>query len=635
MPINALSLFFLMAISPQTHYVQCGVKRSARIQLAAGGRSVARKIQRSTRSYRFIETLESRVFLSSALPSTAVMLPATPPVGGGTPPISTNPNVPISPVAATGTVAGTVLDSNGKAASGAEVTLFGVFELIESDPIPVMPIVSGGSGSSNASPVGFWPPGLATTTDQNGNFTLKSVPVGQYSVSASSPTLGYGKTDVTVTADQTTTANITLAQPPIPPPVTGSGTVAGSVLDSNGTGVAGATVSLLPAIVGIGEPIAVNGGASAANSTTAVGGSGSGIAFPGPIGDFTATTDDAGNFSLSNVPAGSYIVFAYSSTAGSGRGDVVVSDGQTANVKINLQAPPPVVSGSVGGNVKDAQGNAIAGASVTLLPPIEPVPYDGTGGTPTGTNSTTPTGSTGSGNGLFYPLPPIPKPLTTTTDGQGNFNFDTVPVGTYTVLVHQDGFQPDKQTVTVTENQAAAVAVTLQTEAPPPPIPTPTGTGTVKGAVTDSSGAGVQGALVILVPASAALTDDSAALAKLIPSFLALHAKTDASGNFEIDDVPAGDYIAFAAKLGAGFAGMTTTVTAEQTDALSITLSSSLPAPIGLKTANTIVSATKKADAQARRSAALAARKAAIAAKKAAAAAKRAAAQNLATANWK
>ena len=586
---------------------------------------MARQIARSGKPSVFFEPLEARRLLSGNLPAATVAL--VPPSG------ASNVTVPAPPVVGTGAISGSVVDAAGKPAANVVVTLFP--ELVLRDPIPI-----GASTTAAATPTGPLTPGLQATTDAGGNYTLSSVPAGQYGASVSDPSAGYGQTMVTVAANQTATADITLVPPPVVPPL-GTGTVNGSVDDSNGNGVAGVTVWLLPAGVSTDEPVplvsppAVPSGGPDAGS----------IAFP--IGGKTATTDASGNFTISHVNAGSYSAMAYSNVSGTGHASIAVVDGQTTNITINLQAPPPIVTGAVTGTVQDGQGNLIAGATVSLFPSIRPVPLaDGTSGGD---------GTSGSTSGAFVPPSPIPTVLTTTTDTQGAYSFASVPVGIYTLVVNQSGFAPFYETVTVAQSQALAVAVTLQSAptpqpGPPPvpdplPTPTPAGEGTLKGTVDDAGGAPVQGALVVLVPALPTALGGTgvggtgvggtgvggtgvggtgvSGTGAIVPPLSSLHALTDASGNFELDHVPAGDYIAFVAKPGKGFARLTTTVAANQTDTLTVALSAKIPPPISLTTVKALVTQTRRANATARRAAALAAKQAALAAKKLAAAAAR------------
>ncbi len=504
------------------------------------------------------------------------------------------------PATAVGSVQGTVTDANGQPVAGANVQLVPPF------PVPVDGLTGGAttnpssSSSSVASTIAsFWPIGLHATTDASGKYTIDKVTVGQYQALASSADSGFGRTSVTITENQTATADIMVQKIIVPPPVTGTAVVSGNVKDSTGAPAADVTVTLVPSVVGI-----LNGLAGGSGSSGGIGGTN--IAFPG----VKATTDASGNYTLSNVPAGSYIVLAYSSTLGTGRTNVTVADGQTVTADITLTAFPVVQTGSLGGTVKDGSGNPVSGADVALLPAITPVA--GAGGTGASGSASSIASST-SGIAIFgFPIPPINLPLHTTTDAQGAYNFASVPVGTYTLLVHQDGFAAYYQTLTVTQGQATVADVTL------PAQPQPAGNGTVKGTVTDSSGASVDGALVVVVPLAGPLASSGTLV---LPTIRSLHTITDASGAFELDNVPAGDYLVFSAKRAVGFARLNTTVTANQTDKLTIDLSSSLPPPMPLKTVNTLVTSTRKAQAAARHAAAVAARKAAQAAKKAAAAA--------------
>jgi len=137
--------------------------------------------------------------------------------------------------------------------------------------------------------------GYTTTTNSSGNYTLSNVTPGTYNVVASKTNYNsHTQSNQTVISNATTTVNFTITRQP--------GTIAGSVKNTGGTGISGATVS----------------------TTT---------------GGYSATTNSSGNYTLSNVAVGTYSVLAsktgYSTGTNTG---VVVSSNQTTTSNFTLTA---------------------------------------------------------------------------------------------------------------------------------------------------------------------------------------------------------------------------------------------------------------------------------------------------------
>lgn len=142
-------------------------------------------------------------------------------------------------VASTGSISGTVRDSQGSVIGGATVT---------------------------ASPGGY-----TATTAANGTYTIANVPVGTYSVTASK--VGYQnatQTGKSVTAGGVTVVDFTLT-------AAGGGAITGTVKNSSGVGIGGASVITSP-------------------------------------GGYSATTAGDGSYTISGVPAGTYDVTATASS---------------------------------------------------------------------------------------------------------------------------------------------------------------------------------------------------------------------------------------------------------------------------------------------------------------------------------
>jgi hypothetical protein len=120
---------------------------------------------------------------------------------------------------------------------------------------------------------------------------------------------------------------------------TGKGTITGVVNDANGKAVAGANVRVVAPTEG-----ANKGKNNASVSPIELAKKGEGK--HGAKGDkhpavAEGITDADGKFTLSNVPAGSYVVHAHLKGTGQGHTDVTVEDGKTASVTITLQPEAP------------------------------------------------------------------------------------------------------------------------------------------------------------------------------------------------------------------------------------------------------------------------------------------------------
>ena len=181
---------------------------------------------------------------------------------------------------------------------------------------------TGGAGLANAS-VSTSPGGYSTTTGTNGSYVLSNVPAGTYDVTASK--VGYASqtiNSVAVSAGQTTSGiDFTLS--------VNTGTISGTVKDTAGNGIVGASVSTSP-------------------------------------GGYSTTTGTNGSYVLSNIPPGTYNVTAsktgyVSQTINS----VAVSAGQTTS---GIDFTLSVNTGTISGTVKDTAGNGIVGASVSTSP---------------------------------------------------------------------------------------------------------------------------------------------------------------------------------------------------------------------------------------------------------------------------
>jgi hypothetical protein len=114
--------------------------------------------------------------------------------------------------AATGSVTGTVVDSNNKGVANMKVRLFNPKDLPKhggggGGAAPAPNAAPGGGGGAGAHPA----PVAEATTDKDGKFTMDKVPVGDYVCAANDRTSGqHGMAKVSVTAGNAATVSITL-----------------------------------------------------------------------------------------------------------------------------------------------------------------------------------------------------------------------------------------------------------------------------------------------------------------------------------------------------------------------------------------------------------------------------------------
>jgi hypothetical protein len=140
--------------------------------------------------------------------------------------------------------------------------------------------------------------GVSTTTDTNGNFTLK-VPVSRKYSSATltAQRNGWGKVQPSVTAQAGATNNLVIF-------MSTSGRIVGRVTNASGAGVAGASVKL-------------TGGKLVTSKTI--------------------STDSAGSYASGWIPVGSYAVSVSASGFASKSSSTTVSTGLISTVNLNLQ----------------------------------------------------------------------------------------------------------------------------------------------------------------------------------------------------------------------------------------------------------------------------------------------------------
>jgi len=324
---------------------------------------------------------------------------------------------PINP----GNVAGSVVDSNGTALSGATVAAAG----------------------------------LTTSTAADGSYALNNLPAGQTTIKASLTGFQSGSTTVTVVAATTTAAPaITL--------VSGSGSITGNVKSTSGAAIAGASVG---------------------------------------FGGGTTATDANGNYTLTGVPVGTVQLVASASGFQSVTQSVTVSGGATSTANFTLAAAP------AGGTVTGKITNASSGAIVT--------------------------GATVSWSGG-----------STTSDASGIYTLTNVPAGTQNITAVKTGYLARTLAVGVTGGATSTLNIPIATA------------GKISVKVVTSSGAVVSGATVTIKGG-------------VVPTTVS--GSSSSTGLFTTNWIPVGTYTVTVAKSGFTTQSKTTTVSSGVTTSLTFT----------------------------------------------------------------
>lgn len=299
-----------------------------------------------------------------------------------------------------------------------------------------------------------------TTTDASGFYQFTNVTAGTYSVTASHSGFFSSTQSATVSSGATTTLNFKLAT---------GGKLAGTVTNSSGAAVSGATVSIsggsvatsvtlttsstgayatnfIPvgtytitvsatgfttqsktATVNTGQTTTVNFTLSAGGGTGTLSGtvvnisnnaaiSGATVSFSGG----STTTNSSGFYQFTNVAAGTYNVTASHTGFFSVTHSATVSSGATTTLNFKL-----ATGGKLAGTVKNSSGAAISGATVKI-----------SGGS-------------------------ITTSVTLTTSSTGAYATNFIPVGTYMITVSAPGFTTQSKTATVNTGQTTTVNFVL------------------------------------------------------------------------------------------------------------------------------------------------------------------------------
>ncbi|WWB87080.1 carboxypeptidase regulatory-like domain-containing protein [Priestia aryabhattai] len=430
-------------------------------------------------------------------------------------------NVTLQP--SPGTVTGTVTSTGGTPVASATINLIDAFNTV-----------------------------VATaTTNIQGQYTLSNVNPGQYSVTVSAPNFQSQLLGITVTSNQTTTANFTL----IPSP----GTVTGIVSNTNGTPIQGAIVEVLDTgnnviatvttnaqgqytanqlapgtfqlrvkaqnfqttllgftvqasqtttqnVILQPSPGTLTGAVNDAQTGVSLSGVSVNVVNQGGITVATATTNAQGQYSVTNLAPGSYTVTFGQPGFGSQTIGAIIQSNQTTTLNAALNR----LVGVINGVVTSGQGGALAGAVVNVF----------------------------LNNNLVASV---------TTDQAGAYVVPNLAPGSYTVTAIDQNFQSKVAGAQVVAFQTTTVNFSL--------TPDP---GALTGTVTDSTGAAVAGATI-----NVKTTVGGAIIGSGI---------TDQNGVYTIPNLSAESYIVTATALNFQSSSQGTAIRSDQTTTLNFTL---------------------------------------------------------------
>ncbi len=242
---------------------------------------------------------------------------------------------------------------------------------------------------------------MRAETDDEGAFAFDEVPAGQWHIIVHAREYQPYQDDFELAADQALELNIVLE------PAHGGGFdefggVAGVVTDQEGEPIARASVQIMR-IPGEGER---------------------------PV-HLAAHTNGVGEFGFERAPIGNYQIAVHAARFNPFEGEFEVVVDEIAELEIELQpvgGGDDVEFGSVSGSVSDAEGEAIAGAIVTMVGPR--------------------------GGRAVH--------LNAQTNEEGLFGFDRVPAGEWHFRVQARGFRPFAGDVEVVADQALELEINLE-----------------------------------------------------------------------------------------------------------------------------------------------------------------------------
>ena len=354
----------------------------------------------------------------------------------------------------TASLAGYTSASETVSLTAGATTQAATLQLAPVSPGNVTGLVVNGGGTGLAG-VGVSAAGLSTTSSADGSYTLNNLPAGSTTISASLSGFQSASATVTVVAAATTAVpNIVLAS--------GSGTITGTVKNTSGTAISGAsvgfgggsattdasgaytlagvpvgTVQLVASAAGFQsatQNVTVTGGATTtANFSLAAGSAAgtitgkvtnisNGVVLSGATVSWSGgsvTSDTGGIYTLTNVAAGSRSITATKSGYLARTSTANATGGTTTTLNFQL-----ATAGKISVKVVAANGAVVGGATVTIKG---------------GVIATTVTGSTAT---------------------TGIFATSWIPIGTYTVTVAKTGHTTKSKSATVTSGGTASLTFT-------------------------------------------------------------------------------------------------------------------------------------------------------------------------------
>ncbi|MFC7370130.1 carboxypeptidase regulatory-like domain-containing protein [Fictibacillus iocasae] len=284
------------------------------------------------------------------------------------------------------------------------------------------------------------------TTALNGTYSITNLPVGTFNVLASAEGFPNESRSLSISAGQNVTGFDFVLQGAVAP-----ASVSGAVLDENGQTVANATVQILDSLNNV-------------------------------IG--TTVADAFGNFSVSNLPSGSFTVRASAAGFAPGFTGITLAAGQDLSdviVRLTSIASP----GTITGLVQDPSGIPIPGAAIVIRDQSNVV--------------------IGTAN----------------TDANGAFTVSGLAAGSYTVVASADNFGTNTVSTSVSAGGTSNVVITLSVNP-----------GTVTGQVTNAvTGTPIAGTSIRIADSAGTTVAETA---------------TDENGNYTVTNLSPGDYRAVA-----------------------------------------------------------------------------------------
>ncbi|MEN9344304.1 MAG: hypothetical protein RLZZ453_1091, partial [Chlamydiota bacterium] len=317
-------------------------------------------------------------------------------------------------------------------------------------------------------------------TDPSGDYIITGVPPGSYIIHAHATNYQTAITGAIIQAGQTTTVDFSLESSP--------GTLSGTVTSATtGLPIASALVEV--------------------NYNNIV--------------LYSTLTDPSGDYIITGVPPGSYIIHAHATNYQTAITGAIIQAGQTTTVNFSLQSEP----GSLSGTVVDINtGLPVSGALIELN--LNNIPI-----------------------------------YSTLTDSSGTYLITGAAVGSYVVHCHATDYQIGIQNVNIAANQTSVVNFSLQSSF-----------GTVAGTVTSAVGG------LPIAGVTVEVNLDNVVIAFTL---------TDNSGNYSISGIAPGSYAIHAHASTYQIGIQNATVTSNHTTTVNFSLQSD-PSTIQGQITNTL-----------------------------------------------